>query len=218
MPNIPIDINYVSIISQTITWIAYGLLCLILTLGMIALYYYLTHNIKATVYPLYGSGKDGVFSVGKAKHNRVKWIKKKGAWRSLFPLFNSKNREPFDQEYIYPGNQIYVFEINGDWMPGRVNINQTENEIRGEINPVPYYIRNWMAAEDKIDDSEFAKEDFWANNKMLIMTIIAVAICCTLAGLTIYFSYQFAMPGTDAMNNLAGALQGFGNIEATPMG
>ena len=218
MPNIPIDINYVSIISQTIYWIAYGLLGLIVMLAMIAAYFYLTHNIKANVYPLYGSGKDGVFSIGKIKKNRVKWIKKKGAWRSLFPLFNSKDREPFDQEYIYPGNQIYVFEINGEWMPGRININQTEEEIRGEINPVPYYIRNWMAAEDKIDDSEFAKNDFWANNKMLIMTIIAVAICCALAGLTIYLAFEFASPAAGAMNNLADSLKGFGNIQATPMG
>ena len=218
MVNLPIDVNYASIISQTIYWIAYGLIGLLLILGMVAAYFYLTHGIKATVFPLYGSGKDGTFSFGKPKTNKVKWTKKKTAWKSLFPLFNNKNREPFDQEYIYPGNRIYVFEINGEWIPGRININASEEKIRAEINPVPYYVRNWMAAEDKIDDSEFAREDFWTNNKMLIMTIIAVGICCALAGLTIYLTYQFAAPGASAMNNLATALNGFGNIGTAPLG
>lgn len=214
----PIDINVGSYVTQIMFWVGWSILGIILVLIFLAIITYMTHNIKATVFTLYGSGQDGVFSFGKPKKNRIKWSRDRKYWQSLFPLFNKKRREPFDQEFIYPGNEIFVFEINGEWIPGRININKTEDEIRAEVNPIPYYVRNWLAAEDKIDDSEFSKDDFWNNNKMLIMTIIAVAVCCALAGVTIYFTYQFATPGTEAMNNLASSLKNFGNMQARPVG
>ena len=177
------------------------------------IWHMLSFRIKATIFPLYGSGKDGVFSVGLPKGNKIKWVNKKTAWRSLWPLFNKVDREPFDSEMIYPGNRIYVFSLNDEWSPGRININQSEEELRGEINPVPFVVRNWQSLTHKKNAMEFAQHSFWEENKMFIMTIVCVGICCVLCGVTIYFTYRFSTGGVQASTALTSAIQNFGSIK-----
>jgi hypothetical protein len=212
------NLNIAPIVAQVMYWITYAIIGLIIAAVFVAAYYYLTFNIKATVFPLYGSGKDGIFSIGKRKTNRVKWIKKRTAWKSLWPFMNKKDREPFDDEFIYPGKEIYVFELNDQWFPGRVNITQSENEIRSSISPVPYYIRNWQAIEHKQNAIEFAKHNFWEDNKQFIWMLIAIGICAAVCLVTIYLSYQYAGGGIGAMKDLTAALNGVTNIPGKPLG
>jgi len=202
------SIDFASLMATTIYWLLWGLLALFIGFGFIATYYWLTFNIKATVFPLYGSGKDGVFSVGKPKTNRVKATKKGNVWKSLWPIMNSKQREPFDAEFIYPGKKIYVFELNGEWSPGRINIQQTEDQIRAEINPVPYWVRNWADAESRIDEVEFSQQDWWAENKSMVYMLIAVGICCLLCGVTVYLTYEFATQGAGKIDLMTSAIKG----------
>ncbi len=129
---------------------------------------------------------------------------------------NKRNREPFDSEYIYPGKRVYVFDLNGEWSPGRINIDQTEGKIRAQINPVPYWVRNWADAERRINELEFAKTDWWAENKMFIYMLIAVAICCVLCGTTVYFTYKFATAGTQHIDLLTQAIKGISKTGAPP--
>jgi len=186
-----------SIVSMTVLWFIYN---------------YTTFRIKVLEYPLFGSGTDGVFAVGKPKKNKVKWINKRTAWRSFWPLFNKIEREPFDTEYIYPGNQIYAFTLNGEWTPGRINVNKTEQQLRCEINPVPYYVRNWQSLAHKKNAMEFAMHNFWEDNKYFIMGVVSVLICCVLCGVTVYFTYKFSTGGVQAAQTLSTALQNFGSI------
>jgi len=207
-----ISINFAGYISQIMYYTGI-ILASGFSLGILYFIYYISSfRIKATIFPLYGSGKDGIFSVGLPKGNKVKWVNKKTAWRSLFPLFNRIDREPFDNEYIYPGRRIYVFSLNDEWSPGRININLTENQIRAEINPVPHYIRNWQALTHKKIQQEFSQQTFWEQNKMFIMTVICVLICCVLCGITVYFTYKFATGGFETSSYLANAINNFGNI------
>jgi len=212
---IPIDINWAGMggVGSTIAfWVGWSLVGVVLLGAMFTVYYMMQFTIKAEIFQLFGSGKDGVFSFAKPKKNRFKWIKKRSAWRPLFPLFNKKEVEPFDSEYIYPGKKVYAFELNDNIIPGRVNINKTEEELRCEINPVPYYVRNWQSLQHKKNAIEYAEHNFWQDNKMLIMGVICVGICCVLCGATIYFTYKFAGGGAEGMNTLANAIKGFGNI------
>lgn len=193
-------------------WSGYIVLVLII-LGMIfTLWYLLSFNIKVNVLPLYGSGKDGIFSVQKAKKNRVKWIKKHSAWRKMWPLFNRKELEPFDSEYIYPGNQVYAFEINNEWIPGRINIQQTEKELRSQINPVPHFIRNWQSLQHKKDALEFASNNWWDENKPLIIAILTVAICCATCLISVYLTYKYLAPGRADWASLLGAIRSVNTI------
>lgn len=203
------SINWFPIVGKLVYWFGIFLLAVIILAVFVAIYYWLKFNIKATVIPLYGSGEDGVFAFGKPKTNRLRWINNRTAWISLFPLFNRKEREPFDSEYIYPGNRIIIFEINNEWVPGRININKSENEIRTEINPVPYYVRNWQSLEHKKNAVEFAKKGFWEENKYLFITLGVTCANLILCGVVIYFSYKFTVGGradsqafTNAVNNL----------------
>jgi len=140
-PLIPGGVNIGSMIdlSSIMYWVMYIFLGIILIGGMAAVFYYSSFPIKANIFQIYGSGKDGVFAFSKRKANRVRWNKKKTAWEPLFPLFNKKKIQPFDTEYLYPGRQIYVFELNGEWMPGRINISKTEDKqmLDEEGNIIP---------------------------------------------------------------------------------
>jgi len=199
-------------IDQIMNWIIIiftSSFCLSVLYG---LYHVLSFKISATVFPLFGSGQDGVFSFGKAKGNRIKWVNKKTAWRSLWPLFNRIDREPFDSEFIYPGNKVYVFELGDEWSPGRVNIDLKEEEIRAEINPVPFVVRNWQSLTHKKNAAEFAQHNFWEDNKYFIMGVVAVLMCCILCGVTVYFTYKFAAGGVQQAASLTNALKNFGSI------
>lgn len=176
-------------------WLGYGILALAL-MGVLGIgYYFISFNYKVWVFPIYGSGKDGVFSVQKPKKNRVKWIKHQTAWRKMFPLFNRKEIEPFDTEFIYPGKTIYAFELNNEWVPGRININKTEDSMRAEINPVPYFVRNWQGLQYKQNAVEYSMPGFWEENKQLIMGVLTVAICLAAMLAAIYFTYKYLAPG-----------------------
>jgi len=212
------NINWFAGMSSIIYWVLYGLIGLIIVLVMVAIYYYLSFKYTVDVYPMYGSGKDGQFSVGKRKTNRIKWNKDKTAWIKMYPLFNSKKVEPFDDEYIYPGNRLIAFELNQQWFPGRINIDSSEEKIRGDINPVPYWVRNWQSLEHKQNSIDFAKHDFWSDNKNFIWMLLSVAICCGLCLATIYFAFKFAGNGVGSMDKLTAALQGFAGSSSAPPG
>jgi len=205
-------IDFSIYISQIMNWVGIIFISAFCIGTLYFLYHILSFKLNATVFPLYGSGKDGVFSFGKSKRNKIKWINKKTAWRSLWPLFNRVDREPFDSEYIYPGNRVYVFELGDEWSPGRININLSEEKLRAEINPVPFVVRNWQSLTHKKNAAEFAKHSFWEDNKYFIMGVVAVLICCVLCGVTIYFTYKFATGGVQQSAALTNAIKNIGNI------
>ena len=123
-------------IGQIMYYVGMFFLALIILAVFVAAWYVMRFKIKATIIPMYGSGKDGIFSFGKPKKNRVMWINHRTAWRSLFPLMNKVDREPFSSEFIYPGNQIYVYELENEWAPGRQNVSvklkSEEEEEKGK--------------------------------------------------------------------------------------
>ena len=213
------NINWFASVSQIIYWVLYGFLGLVLVLFFFGVYYYISFKYKVEVYTLYGSSSDNHYSIGKKRTNRVKWNKDKTAWHKMFPLFSKKTIEPFDDQYIYTGNRIIAFELNKEWFPGRIDISSTaEGGKKGEIKPVPYWVRNWQSLEHKQNSMDFAKHDFWADNKNFIWMLLAVAICCSLCLATIYFSYKFAGGGVGAMDRLSSALQTFGGSSTAPPG
>lgn len=192
-------------------------LLLVLVFGVFGiLYYYISFPYKVTVFPLYGSGKDGVFSIGRPKKNRVKWIKNKTAWKKMYPLLSRKEIEPFDSEYIYPGKRIYAFELNGEWSPGRINIQQTEEQLRAEINIVPYHIRNWQSMQHKRHAMEFSGNSFWDENKALFIGMIVSLGCLIAVCVTIYFVVTYAGGVGDSISKLAKVLEESGNIPGIP--
>jgi len=241
-------------IGQIMYYAGIGFLAIIILVVFAILLYVMQFRIKALVIPMYGSGKDGIFSFGKPRKNRVKWINHKTAWKSLFPIGNKIEREPFSSEYMYPGNNIYVYELENEWAPGRqnvnveistlegadkervenevcewlkttypqqkwvggeINVNLTEAEIRAKINPVPFYVRNWQSLTYRKHEIEYAKQDFWTQNKYLFITLGVVAFCCILTGAVIYFTFQFAGGAKESMDFLANAIQGMQNIPAS---
>lgn len=201
---------------DVMAYMGYGLIIAII-LGSIFLFLYLSKfKIKATVYPLYGSGKDGTFSIGKPKYNSVKWTKGRTAWIKLKPFGNRKQMEPFDSEYIYPGNRVLAFELNGEWIPGRINIKQTEDQLRAEINPIGYDLKNWQAVQIEKYAQEFSKHDFWTENKGAIMMLLTVCACCVLVGCVVYYTYTHVNTIIPYLASLAEKIGGINQVGGTP--
>jgi len=213
---------YSNILSQSIYWLTVALVSAIIIGIMIGIYYWFSFPYSMTVFPMYGSGKDGIFSFGKQKSNRIKWNKEKTAWKKMFPIGNKEEIEPFDSEYIYPGNKIFAFSLNDKLIPGRININKTEEEIRTEINPVPYYIRNWQSLQHKKHELEFAKHDWWSENKTLFITLVICGINLALCGFVIWFTYQYAnssqAEATQTLQNVASMVKGVTTIPGNAPG
>jgi len=199
-----------------IYWMGYGLLGLVFVGGLGFVYYLSSFNHKVTVYRMFGSGKDGVFSVTKPVSNRVKWTKNKTAWRKLWPLFNNKDIEPFDAEFIYPGRRVIAFEINNEWVPGRINIKESEDTLRAEINPVPYFVRNWQGLQYQKNAIEYATHSFWEDNKALILGFLTVLVCMIAMLIAIYFTYQYLAPGRADLAAFTDALRNAGNLQVGP--
>ena len=201
------------IAGQMAYWFSIFLIMIVLVVGFIVIYYFISFPINATVFPMYGSGKDNVLAVGARKKNKVKWINHRTAWRSMYPLFNKVDRDPFDSEYIYPGKgkkkEVYVFDFNDQWSPGRININQTEEEIRAKINPVPYHVRNWQSLQHKKNAIEFAKTDFWTENKGMFIMLGVVLFNLVLCGTVIYLTYKYAGGGREDARMISDAIRGF---------
>ncbi len=212
MVNIPgiENLNWFALFAQTAYWIAWILLACLVAGAILLLFYYVSFPYKITIWRLYGSGKDGAFSFQKPIKNRARWKDKhKTIWVLMKPYLSRREVQPFDSEYIYPGNRLYAFEFNNIIIPGRININHTEEEIRGEVNPVPYFVRNWQSLTHKKNAQEYAQEGWWENNKAMVYGVITVGICCVLAGATVYLTYKFAAPGVDQMNAMTAAIEGF---------
>lgn len=216
MVNIPIDVNIGAYVTQIIIWVGYTCLGFLLVGVMGFIYYYITFNIKADVWKLYGSSKNNYYSVGRKKTNRVKWINNKTAWKSMWPLFNKNEHEPFNNDHIYAGNRIQVFDLNGVWIPGSINLDINKDGIIAAISPVPNYIRNWQSIQHKKHAEEFSKHNFWEDNKYFLMGVLAVLICCVLCGVTVYFTYNFASGGTEQISGLADALRNFNVAQGVP--
>ena len=194
-------------------WFFWGLMIFIIMAALGAGYFYLSFKYVVTEFPVHGSGTEGHFSIGKPRKNRIKKSKDGGSFLKLFPLMNKKKIEPFADEYVYPGNKLFAFAIGGELIPGKICIEELGKTIQATIKPVPHYLRNWQSLEHKKNAIEFAKDDWWDNNKNFVYMIMAVGFCCVLCGVTIYFSYEFATGGTAAISNLASKIDGMGLIK-----
>lgn len=200
------NINYWGIFVETARWIFYIIGGLMAT-GVAWMGVHLfSFPIKCHYWEIYGSGKDGIFTVTKMKKNRFKWNKEKSAWRPLKPFFNKQEVEPFDSEYIYPGRVVYAFKFNEMYHPGRIDI-QAEDRFRGIVKAVPHSVRAWQSLQHKKNAQEFASGIF-ERNRAFIMTILTVLILCVLVGFTFWLIFQFVAPAKESMDGLSSALRG----------
>ena len=193
-------------------WLGIILGCVVLMLVIGLIYYLMSFNIKCQVWQLYGSGTDGVFSVGKEKKQRFKRIRNGSSWQPLWPLMNREEIEPFDDEYVYPGQKVYACRLNKVYVPCKINIGATENQLRAEINPVPHYVRNWQSLMHKKNAQEFAQHNWWEDNKHMVMVIATVVACGVMVIATVYFTFKYAGGEAESLNRLASAIKNFGNV------
>jgi len=203
-------INWLGILGPVMYWLGWGLMSIAVMVGMWVGFNLSQYTIRAFVFPLYGSGKDGVYSMGTPKMNSIRWTDRKTLWKRLKPYGNKQKVQPFDAEFIYPGKKIFAFEIGDRWIPAKVNLTDLNNENGlAQITPVPSYLRSWEIITHKQIDMELQSEDFWAKNKDMMMAFftgigILIAVC-----VTVYFTYKYAGGGREVMSGLTQSLNNF---------
>lgn len=166
-------------------WTVYGIL-LIAVLGAIYFFYYSTQfNIKMYYWQVYGNAKDG-YAIDKPRKVKMKFNKERTAWHIFL---KPKSRiEPFDSKHIYPGNIVYAFKFDNTFVPAKVSVTQELNNI----SPVPYHVKNLHFLELKTNETEFAKQDFWTQNKALLVTLIVSALCLGCVAIVAYYCLKTA--------------------------
>lgn len=206
------QLNIFSVMTKLVFYGKWTLILALLSIIGYMVMHIVTFPYKMTIFPLYGSGRNNNYSISKPRSNRVKWNKNKTAWVLMYPLFKGKEIEPFDSDYIYPGKTLIAFEDSGNILPGQVELTNINDSVTGCIKPVPYHIRNWQSLAYKKHAIEFASDNWWEQNKMLVYMIIAVGICCVLCGFTVYYTYQYATAGMGKMDLVATAINNVGMI------
>jgi len=204
-------VNFGPIIAKSIYWLGIGLFSVIILALMWFGWRLTTFKIKATIWPLYGSGIGNDVSVGKPRYNRIKWNKNHTAWQSMKPFMNQKEREPFDSAFMYPGNTIYAYELGDEWIPCKHEINIDES--KANLKMVPHSMRAWQSQVHKRNAEKYAKIDFWSENKYLFITIGCVLACVVLCLGTIYLAFKFAQPASANMASLTDAIKNMGIIQ-----
>lgn len=200
------------LITNMIYYLGLGLFALAFLVIAFFVLYMTSYKYKITYWEVVGNASKGL-TVDQPRKNRARWNKDKTAWQLMYPLFRGKEVEPFNAEHIYPGKSCYAFKFGEALVPAKISVSDKEEGI---ITPIPYHIRNWQKLELKQNELEFAKTGFWENNKAFFMTIICVALCVGLAGVTVYYTYQFATGGRDSMNALTQAINSIATYGGRP--
>ena len=211
-------------LTNVVMWLGIGLLMLFVLIGVFFIFHMLSYSYKITIWPLVGSGNKDEYTIGQPKTNKIKFTKDRTTWKKLWPLFNSKRLQPFDGQHIYPGKRIYAYELDGEYIPAKINIaapvykkDENGNKVLVsaevmKINPVPAHIRLWQMQEHRRNAQEFAQQGFWEQNKQILLTLGVAIACLACVGLTVYFTYKFTTGGVAATDRLTSAIKGLGNI------
>lgn len=175
-----------------------------------AVAYFSAFPIKVVEFVLAGSGKKTKdMHIVNIKSNRAKWNRKKTAWQFMFPLFSKKEHPPWPDELQY-NKKILAYKIGDQYIPAKADVMGHSGLL--EVTPAPAHIKEWQIMERKINASEFAEQGFWAENKVHIITILAVAFCCALGALTVWLTYRFAAGESVAIKDLAESIRSLGAI------
>lgn len=201
--------NFTGLLGKIAYWLGYSLVMVLVLAVLAFIGYVMKYNIPITVIKVNGGVGEGNYSIGKMKKNRVCWAKNRTVWKPLHPLFNRKELQPFSPEYIYPGNKIFAFEYNDAWIPGKFVFNTKEGGLSTEIVPAPYHVRNWQSLQHKRNAMEFAKQDFWSENKTMVTAVIVVFVCMIMVLGTAYFAYKMVSMSQPSASALTNALQNF---------
>jgi len=205
------QVNWGHLLGQSLGYVLMTLFFLIIG-GLIFLYwYYNRFQMDITIFPVRGNGSGG-YSVGSKRTNKIKTDNRNQEWTLLKPWFKGETLEPFEGQYIYPGNQVYAYELQGELFPAKVNFNEGK---RLTLEPVPSYIRRWQNNKHREINLELSRGDWWTENKHFVMVVGTAFLCLAAVVITGYLSYKFSLGnqanaaawGKEAASSIAEALK-----------
>jgi len=182
-----------------------SLIGIAIALLFFGVYVYLQYKYKARIFKVVGTGSDQAhYTIGRHRYDMAR-VLRDGSWQFLF---SRKNIEPFDNRYIYSGNKIYVYDINGKFMPGQINCGKEGFSI----NPVPYHIKKKIELELQQLEQDFAKMDKWEANKLFVYMLIGGGIVIAFAGFVIWLAFMKTDELVPALSDFTSSLSNVNTI------
>lgn len=170
-----------------------------------AVYIFVTYKYKITIFKVYGSvGEKQSYSIGKPKKDFAR-VAKDGGWKLLFA---HKDIEPIESKHIYPGNRVYLYEIDGILEPGKIACGKDNFQIE----PVPYSVRKKTELELQQLEQDFAKGGAWEANKIFIYMLIGGAMVLCLAGFVIWLAFKKTDQVVPALQTFSESLKNVNTI------
>jgi len=191
-------VDFAGTFNTAMYWMGYGIGALMIIAVLAAFMYFMGFKYKMLYFPVRGNVNNNL-TVDRAKRNKFKWNKSKTAWKPLYPLFNKQQVEPFKNEYIYAGNQLYAFKVGENYLPAELAVNEVN---KFNIMPVSYSVKNWLAGQMKQNEIEFRKKSMWDENKTVFLCLITVLVCMAAVVVTVYYTYQYAGGRLDTASSM----------------
>lgn len=198
--------NFGSLAWKAVVYVGYAAFIGLLGVVGYLIYHYNKFRMDLIVFPVRGDASGG-YSIGERKKNKVHTNQMKEEWTLLKPWFKGKTIEPFESKYIYPGNKVYAYKLQGEYFPAKINFVEGKGLT---LDPVPSYIRRWQNNKHREINIELSKDNWWDQNKELIMTMATVFICMTTVAVVTYFTYKFVTGESTAIEGLTQAIKGLG--------
>ena len=206
LPNLPVDINWMSGISTSMYWLGYGLLVLVILGAFAAVTYLMMYKFKVTIYTV-AKESDGTYRVITKKSDRGKYVMKDKV-RKFRLLFNHKSLPPIPNESLWPKNNIFLLKINDDtYIPSPPKLS-TNKEIQMLENDIIFWSTTEMANANK----DYSKINGWDRYGNVVVMAGTVLFCLILVGVTVYYTYQHANGVTAALGGVTEALKNGGGI------
>ena len=194
--------NVGEVIVKVMVWLliiaAFGIICL-------GLYLFIIFKYKVKIIRVRGSGSEETkYAVGKITSD---WARKtkKGEWQFLL---SRKKIAPIESQHIYQGNKVFIYDIDGEYVTGKIQC----ADGNFAINPIPFSVRRKAELELQQLEQDFSKMDSWEANKIFIYTLMGAAMVIILAGFVLWLAFKKTDSIVPALNTFSAAAKDFNTI------
>lgn len=194
--------NFGALIVKVMVW-----LLIIAAVGIVffGAYLLIVYKYKVKIIRVRGSGSEHTkYTVGKIASDYARKTKH-GEWQFLF---SRKKIPPITSENIYFGNKVFIYDVDGEYITGKINCD--ENNFA--INPIPFETRRKAELELQQLEQDFAKMDSWEANKIFIYTLIGAGMVIILAGFVLWLAFKKTDAIVPALDSFSGAMKNFNTI------
>ena len=185
--------GFTGIMPQMMRYLGYIVWGIIILGGLWLGYILIQYKFK---YLYFQPGPGGA---ARPKKDRIRLIKHRGVnkWQLLW----AKDKiEPFDSQFIYPGNLVFGYKVEKD-----CHVPAIINPTTKQIDIIPRDVKFWQSTE--IQQAALEYQDMRSRMLPILTTLGTVIFCLILVGITIWMTYKYIGGGLNSVASSVSTLQ-----------